>query len=185
MQTQEIKKDTIVWFGDQSFVRPFRINEDKVASKYDENSLIVVFGEDDEIEFRVFLSKEDAENNVRKNTYDKLFKNNDAIAKFTTEKVDEIKNFTERVTKYNRELLDVIETLDNPDKCKYTVNYSNFMPFSKNYLSYESAVGDAYVAKESYLAVPKSIYEGEKELWNSETSKLSIQELYKTISDES
>jgi hypothetical protein len=180
-QTLKLDAETIIWLADQSFARPFTLKQEHTITRCEEveGAYEIQFGEI--VQLLCYLNEKDANNNIKRVAHDKLEKNLDAFNEFKEHQRKEFDDFFYQYSEAFKANNELIKTIDNQDKCKFVVNYSNFNKFSKKHLTLETAVKEAYYAGWSHLAIPLSIFEGDKEIWNKETSKLNLEELLDVI----
>ncbi len=180
-ETLTLSPETIVWLGDQSFSRPFKLTKEHTVTKYDEvdGAYSIEIGE--HVQLLCYLNEKDANNNIKRISHEKLEKNLHAFNEFREHQRKEYDKFFKQYYEAIIDINELIKTIDNPDKCKFVVNYSNFIKFSKKHLTLEHAVKEAYYCYYSKLAIPLSIFDGDNEVWNKETSKMNIDDLLELV----
>lgn len=180
-QTLTLDAGTIIWLADQSFARPYTLTKEHTITQCNDivGAYEIQFGE--LVQLLCYLDEKDANNNLKRVAHDKLERNLEAFNEFKEYQRKEFDKFFYQYSEAHKANNELIKTIDNQDKCRFVVNYSNFMRFSKKHLTLETAVKEAYYSSWSQLAIPLSIFEGDKEIWNKETSKLNLEELLDLI----
>lgn len=183
MNTEKtLDAETVIWFGDQSIARPFKLTKQHIVTPFNDivGAYSIEFGE--HVQTICYLNEQDANNNIKRIAHYKLEKNLEAFNQFKEHQRKEFEKFFEQYSEAFNDNNNLIKTIDNQDKCQYTVNYSNFIKFSRKHLTLEYALKEADYCNWSKLAIPISIFENDTEIWNHK-GNISLSEMLEIIED--